>query len=590
MEVKRSGMSFLLAVSLAFSLGSIVDESSLREDDVSQDIVRGDLGRKLDNYLTRITPFGFSGALLVAREGEIILNKGYGKAIRSQRIPNTSGTVFSTGSITKQFTVAGIMKLEMMGKLHTQDLLSKYFEEMPEEKKEITLHHLLTHSSGVVDVVGWDFDKALRDETANKILHAPLQFTSGGRFSYSNAGYSLLAAVIEKVSDQKYEEFIREHLFVPAGMELTGYRIPKWENKVIAHWYTGEKDNGTPLEKPYPYWNLLGNGGILSTTMDMYRWHLALLGDKVLNAEVKKKIFTPYINEYGYGWDVISTENGLLIQHDGGSSLGCSAEMRRYIGAGVVTILFCNQSYGQEVLFYPIRDKLENLVFGGDVTLPPRIKSVSAEKLRKFEGDYTLKGGGVIEVRHKNQGLHVTPEGQEAVNALFAVEPAVAGQFAKLNTLAEEVLNPVLSGDYDKLAEVLSNRKRRLTPVRQLITMRLDRYAKRTGEIKEVIARVTLPAEFRDKKAAQTFVQFKGEKGSLYFSLFWQDMTNVGIAPEEGVPDLSVPFLPLDGPEYAGYHLDMTRNFRIAFQFDDKGAVTGLIIPSGSEKIRADRS
>jgi len=564
-------------------------EFSFNGGDATEDIVRGDLGRKLDDYLARITPFGFSGALLVAKEGEIVLNKGYGEAIRSKKVPNTSGTVFSTGSITKQFTAAGIMKLEMMDKLQTQDPLSKYFEDIPEDKKGITLHHLLTHSSGVVNVVGRDYDRAQRDETAGKILHTPLLFTPGKRFAYSNAGYSLLAAVIEKASGRKYEEFIDQHLFVPAGMEFTGYRLPKWEKKVVAHWYTGERDNGNPLEKPYPYWNLLGNGGILSTTMDMYRWHLALLGDRVLNAEAKKKMFTPYLNEYGYGWDVIASERGLLIQHDGGSSLGSSAEMRRYIDAGVVTILFCNQSYGNEVLFYPIRDKVEDLVFGANVVLPPKVKNVPVVELRKFEGSYKLEGGGLIKVRAKNQALHVSPDGQEAVNALFAVGEALAEHFAKLNTLAEDVLNPILSGDYDKLAAVLSDRKRRLGSVRQLIAMRLDKHAKRTGEIKKVIARVTLPAEFKEKRAARTIIQFKGEKNSVYFIFFWQDMMNVGVGPAMGVPDLSVPFQTLNGFEFAGYHLDMARNFRMAFLVDDKGIPVGLIIPSGSERIRADR-
>jgi hypothetical protein len=129
-----------------------------------------------------------------------------------------------------------------------------------------------------------------------------------------------------------------------------------------------------------------------------------------------------------------------------------------------------------------------------------------------------------------------------------------------------------------------------LNAVRQLITMRLERYAKRTGEIKEVIARVTLPAEFGEKETAQTFVQFKGEMGSIFFSLFWQDMKNVGVAPEMGVPDLSVPYHLLDGSDFAGYHLDMARNFKMSFTADDKGSVTGLIFQSGSEKISAKRS
>jgi CubicO group peptidase (beta-lactamase class C family) len=285
-------------------------------------VVKGDMAQKVDTYLSRIAPFGFSGALLISRDGKIVLNKGYGLALRSQGIPNTAETVFSTGSLTKQFTAAGIMKLEMTGKLNTRDPISKYFEDVPEDKQGITLHHLLTHTAGVVDAVGPDFVEALRDTTVKKILERPLQFPPGQRFSYSNAGYSLLAAVIEKVSGKTYEAFQREQLFLPAGMKNTGYRLPDWKGRVIAHWYVGDRDNGTPLEKPYPYWNLLGNGGILSTTGDMYRWHLALLGDKVLSESVKKKMFTPVENDYGYGWDILERDiRWAAARSSGGTSM-----------------------------------------------------------------------------------------------------------------------------------------------------------------------------------------------------------------------------------------------------------------------------
>jgi len=327
------------------------------------EVVKGEKARRVDTYLSRLVPYGFSGAFLIAEDGEIVLNKGYGLAIRSQGTANTSETVFSTGSLTKQFTAAGIMKLEMMGKLNTHDPITKYFEGVPEDKKGITLHHLLTHTAGVVDAVGPDFVEALRDPTVEKILKRPLEFPPGQEFSYSNAGYSLLAAVIEKVSGQDYETFQRKQLFLPAGMDYTGYRLPEWDKRVVAHWYVGERDNGTPLEKLYPYWNLLGNGGILSTTEDMYRWHLALLGEKVLSLDAKDKMFTPVDNDYGYGWDILESDHGLLIKHDGGSTLGSSSEIRRYLDAGLVTMLFCNQGYGRMTLMEVVREKTEALVF-----------------------------------------------------------------------------------------------------------------------------------------------------------------------------------------------------------------------------------
>ena len=573
---------------LALSLGC----DSSPDDNTKGEIVKGELGNKLDNYLTRIAPFGFSGALLVAKDGEILLNAGYGMAIRSENVPNTEDTVFSTGSITKQFTAAGILKLEMMGKLNTGDLISRYFENVPEDKKNITLHHLLTHSSGVVDGVGSDYEKALRDETARKVLDEPLRFEPGKKFSYSNAGYSLLAAVIEKVSGQSYEEFMHTNIFVPAGMYFTGYRIPEWGKKVVAHWYVGEKDNGTPLEKPYPYWNLLGNGGVLSTTRDVYRWHRALLGTKVLSDEAKTMIFTPYLNDYGYGWDVLRREMGTLIQHDGASMLGSSAEMRRYIDAGVVTMLFCNQSYVRGPLFEPIRDKIEELVFGGDVTFPPAVKYLEPGTLNKYEGTYVLKSGGRVEIQRIGSVLRVTPEGQDSVNAMFHIQKAEARVFDRLKDRSEKVFKSALSGNLEEIEKVLSDRERMLRFFREDIAMILERHRKRMGEIEEVSSRVVLPFALEKANASQIYVELKGEKGSLYFDLIWRDGEIAGFGVDMRAPDLSVPFLSLTsgGNEFAGYHLDMARNFRIGFQMDEEGHVTAVVLPNEDGPVKAIKS
>jgi CubicO group peptidase (beta-lactamase class C family) len=588
MSLRISKLYIFIAVFfLTFAL--LVDCDSSSDKNSKGEIVKGEIGKKLDTYLTRITPFGFSGALLVAKEGEIVLNKGYGMAIRSDYILNTSDTVFSTGSITKQFTAAGIMKLEMMGKLNTGDLLSEYLDNVPEDKKNVTLHHLLTHTSGVVDGVGGDFEKALRDETVQKVLSEPLQFEPGKEFSYSNAGYSLLAAIIEKVSGQPYEEFMHNNIFKPASMEFTGYRIPEWEKKVVAHWYVGEKDNGTPLEKPYPYWNFIGNGGILSTTMDMYNWHLSLLGEKVLSSEAKTKIFTPFLNDYGYGWDVLEREMGILIQHDGGSSLGCSAEMRRYIDAGIVTVLFCNQSYRREALFEPIRDKIEELAFGGDVTFPPSVATVDPEILKTFEGTFLLSGGGKFKVQSKGSVLLVNPDGQDAINALFNVKKTEAAAFDQLRNLSEKVFNSALSGDFEEIGKILYDRDRMLGFFREDITMILERHKKRMGEIKEVSSITALPFDLEEKKSSQIFVEFKGEKGSLIFDLIWRDSKIVGLGVDMRAPDLSVPLLPLAsrGEKFAGYNLDMARNFQINFLMEEDGQIIGLIIPNKDGPIEA---
>lgn len=580
-----SSFLFFLLISTGL-LG--ISEGAAAEGVKKNEIVEGELGRKIDRYLTRITPFGFSGALLVAKEGRIILNKGYGMAIRSTQTPNTSETVFSTGSITKQFTAAGIMKLEMQGKLNTDNPLTKFFKDVPEEKRGITLHHLLTHTSGVINYTGMDYVRASRDETARKILDAPLLFKPGKRFEYSNAGYSLLAAIIEKVSGKGYEEFQNENLFKPAAMKFTGYRIPEWDKKVVAHWYVGNKDNGTPLEKPYPYWNLLGNGGILSTTEDMYKWHLALLGEKVLSAEAKKKIFTAFLNDYGYGWDVLKTERGTLIQHDGGSMLGSSAEIRRYIDADVVTILFCNQSFGREALFEPIRDKIETLIFGGDVAIPPSVVSLDREKLHKFEGTYILSSGGYLEAEAERERLIIKAKGQDAVDVLFFSDKVDPDLIENLNQLSVSVFEAALKGDYQPFERVLYNREKRLEPVRQLIDIRIREQKKRTGRIQEVKAIATLPSDFRGGNVLVTHVQLKGEKGSLFFRLYWRHKKNIGVGPSMFIPELSIPFRSTSGTDFAGYHLDVAKNVRISFKIGKGDSVTGMTVhnPGGDVSAR----
>ena len=551
------------------------------------EVVKGEMARKVDTYLSRIVPFGFSGALLIVQKGEIVLNKGYGLAIRSTGIPNTEETVFSTGSLTKQFTAAGIMKLEMMGKLNSRDPITGFFKDVPEDKQGITLHHLLTHTAGVVDGIGPDFVEALRDPTVKKILERPLQFPPGEEFSYSNAGYSLLAAVIEKVSGKTYEAFQREQLFLPAGMKNTGYRLPGWKDLVVAHWYVGDRDNGTPLEKPYPYWNLLGNGGILSTTADMYRWHLALLGDKVLSDSVKRKMFTPVENDYGYGWDILRRDVGLLIQHDGGSSLGSSSELRRYLDAGIVTMLFCNQSFGRVTLMEVVRDKIETLVFGGEVETPPTKVGSTIPDADRYAGSYVVSGGDLLEVSSNRGRLEVRPQGQSAVNALFGMEPGSGKRYHELNKLAVTVFSAVLAGDYEPLNAVLHERQRREQPVRDLIEMRMRQYAPRTGKVTIVAAHLTMPTTLDGIDAAQTFVELKGEKGSIYFGLYWKDGSNIGIAPAMGAPRLSVPFLPLPDGAFAGYDLDLAMDFEIAFEAGEDGRVSVMIFSSEEGTTKA---
>jgi len=553
----------------------------------AEEVVRGDQGSKLNEYLTRIAPYGFSGAVLVARDGEIVLNKGYGLAIRSDGVANTSETVFSTGSITKQFTAAAIMVLEMQGKLNTDDKISEYLGGVPHKKVDITLHHLLTHTAGVLFSTGDDYTIAHRDDTVKKILDSPLEFTPGTRFEYSNAGYTLLAAIIEIVSGQPYEEFLREYLFEPAGMKFTGYRLPAWDGRVVAHWYDGDTDNGTPLEKDYPYWNLIGNGGILSTTGDMFKWHQALMGDEILSAAAKAKLYAPELNDYAYGWDVLDTEHGTLIQHDGGSTLGNAAEMRRYVDAGIVTVVFANAD-GEEMLFHGVRDRIETLAFGGNVGLPRAGIEMKESELGKFTGVYDVEFGGTFTIKRAGSGLSITAAGHGAMNVLAF--PELENQTLLHNDLDERsfmLFDAAIKGDYS-IFRAETGDQDRIDRFKQLIEAQLDRHRDRTGAIRQVHIFGTLPGEIPDQVI--TYVVLKGDEGGeIVFRLHWSGGELVGMSPAEGVPPVSMRLVPLSPTRFTGYNISWGKGITIDFDVDRHDSVRALVIATSGGEIAAVR-
>jgi CubicO group peptidase (beta-lactamase class C family) len=545
--------------------------------DTGVDVVKGSLGKTIDRYLTRVTPFGFSGAVLVAKEGKIVLNKGYGMAIDGEGVPNSSETVFSVGSITKQFTAAAIMTLEMQGRLGTDDPISKYLKAVPDDKAGITLHHLLTHTSGLVRDVGGDYEVAHRDDTVMKILQQPLEFSPGERFEYTNVGYTLLAAIIETVSGMSYEEYLSAYLFRPSGMDYTGYRMPVWDDRVVAHWYVEGRDNGTALDKLYPYWNLIGNGGVLSTTLDMYRWHLALCGNDILSEEAKAKLYRTELNDYAYGWDVVDSPYGRLIQHDGGSRLGNAAEIRRYIDAEVVTIVFCNRD-GEKVLFENgIRGQIEKLAFGEDVEVPPAVTVGTPDELKEFVGSYQMKSGGRLVVKLDDGALEVIAVGQDAIKLLAFPEGSDLGYLEELNRRSVEVFEAAVQGNYEPFGEVLRDREQRFDRVREFIDSRMANNQDLIGNIENVAAIGTMPSSY-EEGAVQTMVALRASRGNLFFLSIWLGEENIGVAPLEAGRLFSMRFLPVSYDEFVGYHLGLGRSVRIVFKLTEDDEATGLVV------------
>lgn len=286
---------------------------------------------KIDTYLSKGTANGFSGAIAVVKNGKIIINKGYGLANKDTKTVNNPNTIFDIGSNTKQFTSTAILKLNEQNKLNVTDSLSEFFDKLPIDKQNITIHQLLTHTAGFSESIGRDFDEISRKDFFEKLFSSELLSEPGEKYSYSNAGYSILGRVIELASDQPYEAFLNEHLFTPAGMKQTGYLLPKWDTKQKSLGYNRNViETGSTITRYQETgdltWHLKGNGGINSTQNDMLLWYIALKTNIILTQESFKKLTTPYpytsspesTSSYGYGWGVKKLENNSKrITHNG---------------------------------------------------------------------------------------------------------------------------------------------------------------------------------------------------------------------------------------------------------------------------------
>ncbi len=305
---------------------------------------------RLDAYMAERASAGFSGVVLVARGGTVLLQRGYGFLDAGKTRPVAADSVFTTGSITKQFTAAAILKLEMQGRLKTDDVMARYLPGVPDDKRAITIHQLLTHTAGLPPVSGDDREPIGREAFEKLVLSRPLAHPPG-TYEYSNIGYSLLASIVERVSGRAYEAFLVDELFAPARMSETGYSRPQWAATRLAHAVNDDgTDRGTfgevTMPNGTPGWHLLGNGGLLSTVGDMYRWHLALKGDAILSPAAKDKLFHAWVDEgggsfYGYGWSVEETPFGKLVTHNGGNPYFFS-DFLRYLDRDVVVYFSTN--------------------------------------------------------------------------------------------------------------------------------------------------------------------------------------------------------------------------------------------------------
>lgn len=370
---------------------------------------------RLQSYLDECNKNGLSASILVAQNGDILYNDGVGLRHKNENLPVTKETIFTIGSLTKQFTATAILKLQEEGKLSVNDSISEFFENVPKDKQNITIHQLLTHTSGIVGNLGYgvDFVPISKEKFLSEVYNSRLDFKPGKQFSYSNVGYSILAMIIEKVTQTDYETYLQKNLFQKAGMKHTGYLIPKWDTTQIAHGYKCGEDWGTHLIKwkadsNQISWNLKGNGGILSNPSDLYKWYVALKENKIISKESFKQLTFPHVKEsasgdshYAYGWTIMNSDrNTKIIAHNGSNGV-FYADFIQLPEENTVIIYMTNKlRYDTQIVAWEI----EQLLFKEDYKpIVPKMNSI-----KHGSADITSKQ---LEIIHQFIGLILTEDG-----------------------------------------------------------------------------------------------------------------------------------------------------------------------------------
>lgn len=542
---------------------------------------QNEITKNLKAYLEKAKAYGFSGQVLIAQNGKILLNQAYGFANQESKIPNTLNTVFNVASFTKQFTATAILRLEADGKLKTTDEIGKYLDNVSADKSAITIHQLLTHTSGLSRGQDGKKNSINRDEVVKKILELPLAAKVGEKFIYSNSGYHLLAAIIEKVSGKTYPQFIVENLFKPAGMTQSGfYQDTNWKPNLVA-----QSHNEWTKLPSFTEWNKVWNygpGAIVSTSNDLFKWLTALQSNKILPKDSTEKLFQQYTISfdedtfYGYGWYLEKQKNGKTLIFHGGDNPGYHSEVRWYRDDNRIIIILTNyeilQPDGVAVYKRVIANNLNRILAGEEYKQPPQFAKLSAKDLKKYEGEYKTEHGEKLKIWSNGIYLNLGAEGQEVINAIAGYEGETAKKYAEANEFAKFVLDDVAKGNLESLKKRFSK-----DDYDFYMTSLVEQYAdfkKNLGELKEIKIQGTTSFLW-DANAYRTSVLLIFAKGSMDLFLGYEDGKLNDLTTETGRPfPLIMPFVPNSKNEFSTF--EFLRAKTTNFKFEVKDKVVGL--------------
>ncbi|HEU0299626.1 MAG TPA: serine hydrolase [Longimicrobium sp.] len=523
----------------------------------------------VDSALTALYPANQPGtAVLVARDGQVLMRKAYGAASLELGVPMRPEHVFRLGSITKQFTAVALLMLVDEGKVSLDDEITRFFPDYPTHGHRITVEHLLTHTSGIQNYTGMPVYVAgiRRDLTTEQLIamfrDQPMDFAPGERFNYSNSGYALLGGIIEKASGTSYADFLRTRIFEPLGMRGTFYeqagavvpgRVPGYD-----HTPQGWRP-ATYVSMTQPY----AAGAIISTVDDQLTWQRAVAEGRLLKPETWRRAFAAYrlsdgrSSGYGYGWFVGQAAGRPSIEH-GGDINGFSSNGLWIPSERLHVIVLANHQRGPDRDPDAISQRIAERLLGPAAAPAPF--AVDAGTLDHYVGVYrvseverrvvTAEGGALFSQRGRNPRQRLTPVARDE----FVLESGTRLRFVR--DAGGAVTGMTL--------------RQRIGP---------EELSARTDESPESVlaaaaATVTVPVEVLDRyvgayEFAPDFVLTVRRDGTGLHAMV------------TGQPEVPMT------PESETRFFVREANATLAFQVDSSGAVTGVVLYQAGREIPA---
>ncbi len=373
----------------------------------------------LNQYLNAMEKYrNFQGAVLVEKDGQILVRAAYGMSDIEKNMKNKNSTKFPIGSVTKQFTTMAVMQLQEKGKLDVKDKLSKYMSDYPNGDK-ITIYNLMTHTSGIPnfpsasDITAFKTDDIKTEDCINIFKNTPLDFEPGSKWSYCNSGYILLGYIVEKVSGLSLEDYLIQNIFTPLKMDNTGVCYKNGVKKFDSNGYAGYLE-AQPTGDETLLKVAFGAGYLYSTIDDLAKWADALSSEKLVSKKTMDQIFKPYENTftdgyYGFGWFV--PENGKGEVHHGGNTAGFTSMMSVDFDKKLNVIILSNKGYAD---LTTVKSTLTNIVLGEKYSVPEELTetSINSKDFGNYTGTYQSDKGLKIIISGDDKNFYAQLTGQ----------------------------------------------------------------------------------------------------------------------------------------------------------------------------------